>query len=121
MDPIRVIIGDVITDQTAQMNLVKDDDMIEKLISTAFDPAFRNSVLPRTREACACGLHSAGCEEIGYLLAKLGITIQNHVAAWTRSAKSLPQLLHNPMSCRMFCHIEMEDLASAVIDDEKTV
>jgi hypothetical protein len=28
MDPIRVIIGDVITDQTAQMNLVKDDGLL---------------------------------------------------------------------------------------------
>ena len=90
MDPIRVIIGDVITDQTAQMNLVKDDYVIEKLISTASNPTFRNSILPRTRKACACGFHSAGCEEIGYLFTKLGITIQNYVAVWTRFTKSLP-------------------------------
>lgn len=68
MDSIRVIIRDVITHQTAQMKLVKDDDVIEKVISAAFDPTFRNSILPRTREACACGPHAAGREKIGYLL-----------------------------------------------------
>ena len=92
MDSIRVIIRDVITHQTAQMKLVEDDYVIEKVSSAAFDPAFRNSILPRTRKACACGPHTAGREEIGYLLAKLGITIQNQVTVRTRFREKFPSV-----------------------------
>ena len=42
-----MIVRDVIPDQAAQMNLIEDDQVIEKLSATASDPAFRNSILPR--------------------------------------------------------------------------
>ena len=67
-----MIISDVIPDQTTQMSLVYDNQVIEKLSTTASNPAFRDSVLPRARRANACGLDAAGCQQIGYLLAKLG-------------------------------------------------
>ena len=39
-----MIIRDVFPDQTAQMNLIEDDYVIEKLSATTFDPAFRDSI-----------------------------------------------------------------------------
>src|SRR5262245_53938704 len=44
MDPVRMIIGDVIAD-TTQMSIIEDDHVIEKLSATASDPAFGNPVL----------------------------------------------------------------------------
>jgi hypothetical protein len=60
VDSVRVIIRDVILDQTAQMNVVEDNQVIEKLSATASDPAFRHSILPRACRANACGSHAAG-------------------------------------------------------------
>jgi hypothetical protein len=103
------------------MNVIEYDHVIEKLFSTAFDPAFCNSILPRACGACAYGLHAAGCEQIGHVLAELAISIENHVAVSKRFAKGLPELLHNPRASRMFCHIKIENSAPAVFDDEETV
>ena len=60
VDLVRVIIRDVILDQTAQMNVVEDNQVIEKLSATASDPAFCHSILPRACRANACGSHAAG-------------------------------------------------------------
>ncbi len=53
VDSIHVIVRDVFSDQTAQMNLIEEDHVIEKVPSAAPDPAFRNSVLPGAGGACA--------------------------------------------------------------------
>ena len=42
VDSIRVIIGDVLPDQTTQVNVIEHDHVIEKLSSAASDPAFRD-------------------------------------------------------------------------------
>ena len=116
-----MIIRDVISDQTAQMNVIEDDQVIEKLSATASDPAFRDSILPRACRAYACGFHAAGCKQLGYLLAKLGIPIQDRIAVRTRFRKCFPQLLHYPWTGRVFRDVEMEDPASTLLDDEETI
>ena len=45
MDSVCVIIRDVIQDETAQLNVIEDDQVIEKLSAAASDPAFRDSNL----------------------------------------------------------------------------
>ena len=121
VNAVRAIIKDVIPDQTAQMNVIEDNHAIEKLSATASDPAFRDSILPRTRKACSFGLQAAGIEQIGDIFAVLAITIQNYVAIRRGLRKCLPELLHDPRACRVFRDVEMEDLPSAVFDDEETV
>jgi len=121
VDLIGVIIRDVIPDQTAQMMLVEHDHVIQEIISAASDPAFGNGILPRACRTCACRLYPSGHEEIGHIVAKFAITIENHVAIWTRLAKRFPQLLHNPRARRMFRDIEMENPSAAVLDDEETI
>jgi hypothetical protein len=44
VDSVLVIIGDVVPNQTAKMNLIEDNHMVEKLSSTASNPAFRDSI-----------------------------------------------------------------------------
>jgi len=103
------------------MNVTEDDQMIEKFSTTAFDPAFRDSILPWACRAYAHGFHAFRCQHIGHLLAELGITIQDRVAVWTGFRKCFPQLLHYPGAGWMFRDIEMEDLASTVFNDEETI
>src|SRR5262245_32230876 len=94
---------------------------MEKLSTTASDPPFCDSILPGARRASACGLHTAGSQQLGYILAKLGITIQDRIAVRTRFRKRFPELLHYPEASRVFRDVEMEDPASPMFDDEKTI
>ena len=121
MDPVRVIIGNVIPDHTAQINLIEDDQVIEKLSATTSDPAFRNSIVPGTCRDYAPRFHAAGCQKIGYLHAKLAVAIQNHVAVSTRFRKCLPQLLRYPGAGRVFRDIKMKDPASTVFDHKEAI
>jgi hypothetical protein len=99
----------------------ENDHVVEKLSATGSNPAFCDSILPRACRAYACGFHAAGCRQIDYLRAKLGITIQNRVALRTRFRECFPQSLHHPGAGWVFRNIEMEDLASTVFDDEETI
>jgi hypothetical protein len=62
------------------MNVIENNQVIEKLSATVSDPAFRDSILPRACRAYAHRLYSVRCQHIGDLLAKLGIIIQDRVA-----------------------------------------
>jgi hypothetical protein len=71
-----------------------------------------------------CGqdtVDAAGGKQIGCLLTKLAVTIQNRVPVRTRFRECLPELLRYPGAARVFRDIEMENLASAVFDNEKAV
>jgi hypothetical protein len=46
-----MIIGDVIPNQGTQMRLVRGEDMVEKLVGTAFNPALSDSLLAMTSVA----------------------------------------------------------------------
>ena len=88
-----MIIRDVFPDQTAQMNVIEDDYEIEEFPAAASDPAFRDSILPRTCRANAHGFHATLYQHIGHLCAELGITIPDRVAVRARYRRSFPQLL----------------------------
>jgi len=121
VDSVFVIVGDVIPDQTAQMHVIENDHMIQKISATASDPAFRDSILPRTCRTNACGFHAARCQHIGHLCAELAITIQDRVAARTRFRKCFPQLLRYPGAGWVFRDIEIKDPASIVFADEEAI
>jgi hypothetical protein len=46
VNPVVVIVADVIANQPPEMLFVECDDMIENLAAAASDPAFRESILP---------------------------------------------------------------------------
>jgi hypothetical protein len=66
--------------------------------------------------AYAHGFYAVRCQHIGDLLAKLGITIQDRVAVRTGFRKCFSQLLPYPGAGWVFCDVEMENLASIVLD-----
>jgi len=103
------------------MDLIECDQMIEQLSATASDPTFRKSILPRACRAYAIRFHAAGCEQIGYLLTELAVSVESSIAAGTRSWKCLPQLLHDPGAGRVVRNIEMQNPPAAVFDDEEAI
>ena len=89
------------------MNVIENDQVIEKLSATVSDPAFRDSILPRACRAYAHRFYAVRSQHIRDLLAKLGITIQDRVAVRTGFRKCFSQLLH-------------DSGAGWVFDDEET-
>jgi hypothetical protein len=67
----------MVLDETAQVSLIEDKYVIQKISATAPDPAFRDSILPRACRAYACGFHAAGCQQIGYFSRQPALAIQN--------------------------------------------
>src|SRR4030095_5801062 len=94
------------------MNVIENDQVIEKLSATVSDPAFRDSILPRACRAYAHRFYAVCSQHIGDLLAKLGITIQDRVAVRTGFRKCFSQLLRYAGARWVFRDVEMENLAS---------
>jgi len=90
VDPVRMVIRAVIPDQTTQMTGVEHNHLIQQLSSAACDPAFGNSILPRTSWTYAYGLNATGFEQIGHFPAKLAITIENYIAIGDRIPGTSP-------------------------------
>jgi hypothetical protein len=120
VDSVCVIIRDIIPDQTAQMNVIENDQTIEKLSATVSDPAFRDSILSRACRAYAHGFYAVRSQHIGDLW-RTCTTIQDRVAVRTGFRKCFSRLLHYPGAGWVFRDVEMENLASIVFDDEETI
>jgi hypothetical protein len=71
VNSIFVIIGDVISNQPAQMNFVENDYVVKQLSAAASNPALSNPSLPRASETDLLWLNAAGNEKVGYLRAEL--------------------------------------------------
>lgn len=121
MGAIGVVVTEIVLDETAQVSLVEDEHVIQKISATASDPALGHSILPRAGGGYAFGSQAAGGKQIGGLLTKLAVAIQNRVPVRTRVRECLPELLRYPGAARVFRDIEMENLASAVFDNEEAV
>src|SRR5512139_1800526 len=67
------------------------------------------------------GSYATRLQQVNNVRAKLGITIKNYISIWIAIREGFSQLLHYPGFGRMFGDIEMEDLASAMIDDKEAV
>jgi len=75
---IGVAVTGIVLDKTAHVSLVEDEYVIQKISATASDPTLSHSILPRAYGGCVWS-HAAGGKQIGCLLNKLAVTIQNRV------------------------------------------
>jgi hypothetical protein len=48
VDPLGVVVGDVVSEQTSEMTFPEDDHVIEKLSSTGAYPPLGNRALPKS-------------------------------------------------------------------------
>ena len=71
MRPILVVVADVLGHETFQVALVQDNHMIQQVSPAVADPAFCDSVLPRTPEACSLRRYAEDLYRIQYFLIEL--------------------------------------------------
>src|ERR1035437_4716173 len=96
MGSVVVVIADVIIHQTFQVLLIQDDYMVEQISAAVADPAFCNSVLPRTSETGPFGLDSEALYGIDHLRVELCTAIKDQVAGRRVVKECLAQLLNHP-------------------------
>src|SRR6266852_3866097 len=103
------------------MSLVQDNHVVQQIPSATPDPAFRDTVLPRTAKGGTSWLASHVPDSRNHIGSKLRVTIEQKESVRRRIRPCLPHLLHNPESIGISRHIEVQDLAPVVADDEKAI
>ena len=73
---VLMIIRQIFEPKPSQMTFIDRDDMIEHLRPNTFDPAFRDSVLPRAPNRCSRRSDAARIQETDDIMAKLRIIIE---------------------------------------------
>ena len=118
---VLMIVAHIFRNQPLQMTLIEDDHVIQQVSSAASHPTLGHSVLPGT---AICGAHGFTPHCFGgadHIVAKLRIAIQQQEGVSRRVRPRLPQLLHDPESLGISCHVKTQNPAPVVTDDEKTV
>jgi len=98
---IGVLIRDIVFDEAAQVSLVEDESMIQKVSATASNPAFGDSILPGRLETDPVGFDASGHQQIHHIHVELRLSIQNRRAVGTRFRESFAQLLNYPRTRRI--------------------
>jgi hypothetical protein len=93
MSPVLLVIRDVFSQEPAKMAFIQRDDMVEDLPASTSDPAFRDSILPRSLYARSFRLQTRGLQERDHFSIELRIVIQNDVTIRLLSGECLPKLL----------------------------
>src|SRR5690349_14076780 len=79
VDPVRVIVGDVIAHKPTQMLFAERNDVVQKLAAAASHPPFRDSVLPWRLNACPLRLQPRAFQKRDHTCVELRVVIQNHI------------------------------------------
>jgi hypothetical protein len=103
------------------MLLVQRDDMVRDLAAATSDPAFRDSILPGRLDARPLGFQTRCPQERDDITVELRVAIQDDVTVRVSLGKGLTRLLDDPLRSRVSGHVEVQDLATSVRDDEEAV
>jgi hypothetical protein len=103
------------------MLLVQDDDMVQDFAVTRANPALGNSVLPGCLHAGLFWFQPRGLQEGDHISIEFRIAIEDRVPIRTRFWESLTQLLDNPLRGGMPRHVEVQNPAPSMLDDEEAV
>ena len=103
------------------MALIEDNDVVQKIASTTFNPSLRSSVLPRTSERGPQrpNRHRPHCD--GDFQSILSVPIKDEQSGSRLVGEGFPQLLHDPIARGMPGNIEMQYPTASVVDDEHSV
>jgi len=121
VDTIFVKAGNVIPDQAPQVLFIERDHVVQRLAPTAPYPSFRDAILPKRSDTRPFGLQTGGFQEPDDVSIEFRVPVQNHVTVWASVGEGLTQLLEDPLRSRMSRHVEVQDLAASMRDDEEAV
>jgi hypothetical protein len=116
-----MIVPEVFGQEPSCVPFVEDKHVIHHVSATAFDPALRDSILPRTSKPRSDGrdVHVLGWHE--HLAIEGRVPIQEEILGRRAVGKRLPKLLSDPRRGGMFGDISAEDLAARMADHEEHV
>jgi hypothetical protein len=121
VDPVLMIIGNIIAHQPEQMSFVQRDDVVQDLSPATSNPSFRGSILPGRLDIGPLRFQTRRLQERDNRGIKFRIAVQDHVMVWASFGKRLAQLLHDPLRTRMSSDIEIQNPAAPMLDHKKAV
>ena len=77
MNPVILMVGHIFADESAEMDFIECNDVIEKLSAAASDPSFRDSVLPGWLDLRPLYFQPCRLQEIRNSSIKLRVVVEN--------------------------------------------
>ena len=121
MRAVVMVVVDVVSEQTLQMEFVKCDDVIQELAAATAYPTLRNSVLPRAPQRSADGTHLQRSNGYGDLQPVFRIAVENEKPGSRFERKRLSQLLDDPRTRGVRSNVEVQNAPPVMVDDEKAI
>lgn len=121
MSPVLVVVEQVGRHQPLEMPLIQDDHVVQQVAPATSNPTLRHTVLPRTAKGRACGLASHVPHRRNHIGSKLGVTVEEQKSVRLFIGPCFSQLLYHPKRIRISRHMEVQNLAPVVRDNEKAV
>ena len=90
------------------MLLVNDEHVIHRVSATGFDPALRNTILPRASERRSDGCDAHVLDRHEHLTIERGVPIQDQIPGRRAVGKGLPKLLTDPRRGGMLGDVSAE-------------
>src|SRR5271170_1313257 len=121
MCAVVMIVVDIISEQPFQMALIQRDDVVQQISPTAFHPALRYTILPRTFEGGPHRTHAQRSNGVRDRPSVLRIPVEDQKPGSRLEWKRLPQLRDDPQSRRMTGDVAVQDAPTIVADHEEAV
>jgi hypothetical protein len=104
-----------------QMALIHRDDVVRQISPTAFDPAIRYTILPRTFAGGPHRTHPQRSNGVRDFQSVFRIPVEDPKPGSRLAWKRLPQLLDDPPIRRMTGDVAVQDASTIVADHEEAV
>ena len=118
---VLMIVADVSSHEPDEMTRAENHDVLKELATAAADPPLRSSVLPWAAKRSANGFCARCFDELDDPSAKDEVAIEDEIFRSGVVGKRLTQLLNNPSRRRVERGVEVNDVPTAVLDDEEAV
>src|SRR2546423_1618436 len=93
---VLMVVGNVLSQQSAKVTLVEDDRVIEQFATHASDPALCDTVLPRASEGRPRGAQAEGIHRCEDPVAEYRVPVDDQMARGGIMRERFAQLLDNP-------------------------
>ena len=121
MSAIFVVIADVVFQQSFQVPLVQNDDVIKQISSHTPNPALGETILPRTAECRADGFSSVVLDGRNNVSGKFRVAVKYQESVGLVVSPNFSQLQCDPQGVGLTAHIAVQNLPPVMADDEEDV
>ena len=115
------MVTNILGKQSLQMAFIQRNNVVQQVLSAAFDPTLRDAILPGRSEGSSLGNHPRGFHRCDHLEPELLIAIKDQVFVRRFKGKCLAQLLDDPTASRMLRDVNVQDAPPIMADDEEAV